>query len=91
MNKSTNQDTQFILRQGNNSLCRIYSEKNTIGIGFFCKISYQRRYINALITNYHLINENIIKENERMIRIMNNKNIERKIYLSHYDSKIIFQ
>ena len=39
---------------------------------------YQRERINALITNYHLINGNIIKENEGIIITIKDESIEKK-------------
>jgi hypothetical protein len=60
-------------RQSYNAVFRIYCKKNTIGNGFFCRIIYQRKIIIALITNYHIINENIIKENEETIIAINNE------------------
>ena len=77
-------------RQSYNSVFRIYSKKNTIGNGFFCRIIYQRKIIIALITNYHIINENIIKENEETIITINNERINKRIYLRKDDYRRLY-
>ena len=80
-----------------NKICRISVGKN-IGTGFFCQINYKNQLIPVLITNYHIINDNIL-ENEKQMNIYINGyckliNIDknRKIYSSkndEYDIMII--
>ena len=80
-----------------NKICRISVGKK-IGTGFFCEINYKNKLIPVLITNYHIINDNIL-ENEKQINIYINDyckqiNIDknRKIYSSkndEYDIMII--
>ena len=77
-------------RQSYNAVFRIYCKKNTIGNGFFCRIIYQRKIIIALITNYHIINENIIKENEETIIAINNERIDKRIRLRKDDYRRLY-
>ena len=55
-------------------ICKIYLN-NTNGTGFFCKISLpnKKNKLNVLITNNHIINEEIIKEKEIIIIKITNK------------------
>ena len=41
--------------------CKIIG--NEVGTGFFCKITYEDKLIPVLITNYHVIDDNYIQEN----------------------------
>ena len=62
-----------ILRQMKNSICKICNKDGSKGTGFFCKISLSdKEYINAFITNNHVINEKYL-ENEKEITIKINK------------------
>ena len=87
--------TEIILNQMKQCICEI-KNNNGNGTGFFCKIP--NKNINLLITNNHVINEEIIKENDNIILRLNNdkekKKIKldenRKIYTSEkYDTTII--
>ena len=55
--------TKQILFQMENCICKIYSEIGSIGTGFFCKIPFYNNSLPVLITNYHVLNENDIKDN----------------------------
>ena len=81
--------TETILKQMENSVCRIVSDKN--GTGFFCKIELNGKAIPVLITNYHIINDEFF-DKEKMIKIYFRKdcipiklNKYRKIYSSNKD------
>ena len=81
--------TETILKQMENSVCRIVSDKN--GTGFFCKIELNGEAIPVLITNYHIINDEFF-DKEKMIKIYFRKdcipiklNKYRKIYSSNKD------
>ena len=83
-------ETEIILNQMKHSICKI-ENKNGNGTGFFCQISNKK----LLITNNHVINEKIIKENN-IIRVQLNdnkikKNIKVKDYYTSekYDTTII--
>ena len=87
--------TMKILEQMKNSICKIYKANGT---GFFCHIPYKNTYLNVLMTNYHVIDENFIKENDVIKLTLNDdnedKNIsldeDRKVYLNKdYDITII--
>jgi hypothetical protein len=53
--------TEKILNQMKFGICKIYGGKGT---GFFCKFSNENKQINVLVTNYHIINEAIIKKKQ---------------------------
>ena len=56
-------------------ICKIYG--NAIGTGFFCKIKYKNNLIPVLITNYHVLDDNYLKDKKVL-----------KIYINN-DSKLI--
>ena len=89
-------ETILILNQLKKCICKI-ENKNGKGTGFFCYIPYKNKKLEVMITNNHIIDEEILKTNE-MIKISLNddkeiKNIKiknRKIYTSKkYDTTII--
>ena len=65
-------ETEIILKQMKYSICKIENQ-NGDGTGFFCKISNKK----LLITNNHVINEEIIKDNN-IIRVQLNDNKIKK-------------
>ena len=87
------ENTEKILFQMKNCICKIHKNNGEKGTGFFCKIPYTNQYklLTVLITNNHVLNENDLKNNNiikytlkddkqiRKIKIDNNK---RKIYTS---------
>jgi len=58
-------NTEKILFQMKNCICKIYKNNGEKGTGFFCKIPYpnQSRLLTVLITNKHVLNENDLKNN----------------------------
>ena len=56
-------ETELILKQMRYSICKI-ENKNGDGTGFFCQILNKK----LLITNNHVINEEIIKDNKSKIK-----------------------
>ena len=94
---ATIENTSIILDQMQKCVCNIES-KNGNATAFFCYIPYLNNKFPVLITNYHIINEEIIKESN-IIRVNINdgkikKNIDinskRKIYTNiKYDTTII--
>ena len=86
-------NTEKILFQMKNCICKIYKENGKKGTGFFCKIPYpnQSNLLKVLITNNHILNEDDLKDNniikctlkdDKEIReIILDKN-KRKIYTS---------
>ena len=74
------------LKQKSNYICKIVS-RNKLGTGFFCNIPYEGKSIPVLITNYHIIDDNFIKDNKQLTIYINDDmkkiNISnRKIYSS---------
>ena len=79
-----------------NCICKI--DGNKAGTGFFCKIKRGEELIPVLITNYHVIDDNYMKQNKYLKCYINDKshiidlNSESKIYSSsnnEYDMMII--
>ena len=59
------------LKEMSKCICKISG--NRIGTGFFCKIKYKDDLIPVLITNYHVIDDNYLK-NKDMLKIYINNN-----------------
>ena len=58
--------TEIILEQMKKSICKIYKGEGESGTGFFCCIPYKDQELEVFITNYHVIDENYIKNNEKI-------------------------
>jgi len=76
-------ETELILKQMRNSICKIENEKG-YGTGFFCKISN----IKLLITNNHVINEEIIKDKNKIKVKLNDDKIKKHIKIEDYNTSI---
>ena len=92
----TIEDTNLILKQMKNCICKI-ENKNGKGTCFFCYIQDNNKKIKVMITNNHVLNEEILKNIDN-IKVSLNDNKEkkiinikgRKIYTSEkYDTTII--
>ena len=70
--------TEEILKQMKESICKI-ENKNGDGTGFFCKILNKK----ILITNNHVINEEIIKNNN-ILKVKLNDTIKKYIKIKDY-------
>ena len=79
MEQVTIQGTSKILEQMKNCICKIYKAKGT---GFFCQIPYENQKLKVLITNYHVINENFIHDNDVIQISINDDIIFKSIYLN---------
>ena len=65
--------TKKILTQMMNCICKIKLKGKT-GTGFFVQIPYENNIIiNALMTNYHIIDEIIYKENKELNLLLNDE------------------
>ena len=89
IDSASKQQTETILKQMENSVCRIMSDK--FGTGFFSKIELNGKKIPVLITNYHIIND-VFFAKEKIIKIYFRKdcipiklNKDRKVYSSNKD------
>ena len=54
-------------------ICKVYGEM--IGTGFFCKILDNKEYIPVLMTNYHVISREFIKNNNQLKISFNDEQI----------------
>ena len=72
--------TKVILQQMQNCICIINNKKGK-GTGFFCHIPYKNVKIPVFITNNHIIDEEILRENKNIRVTINDdeKNIDIKI------------
>ena len=95
---ATISQTKTILKQMQNSVCRISGDN--FGTGFFCKIDKKKGKLPVLITNYHIINDEFISSGksikiylgEESIPKMIKLNMGRKVYSSDnkkYDIMIL--
>ena len=69
----TLEKTEKICEQMKTCIFKIYGYK--IGTGFFCKILYNNGYIPVLITNYHIISDEYLKNNKQIKISFNNEKI----------------
>ena len=81
----TLEKTEKILMQMKTCICMIYDD--LIGTGFFCKIPYSNKKIPVLITNYHIISDDFIKNHKQLKISINNEQIYDIISLNE-NSKI---
>jgi len=75
-------ETELILKQMRNSICKIENE-NGDGTGFFCQISNK----NLLTTN-HIINEEIIKDKNIIKVKLNDNKIKKDLKIKDYYTSI---
>jgi len=59
------------LKEMSKCICKISGKR--IGTGFFCKIKYKNNLIPVLITNYHVIDDNYLKD-KKVLKIYINDN-----------------
>ena len=80
----TIKQTQKILMQMEGSICKIKAK--LAGTGFFCHIKYENKYIPSLITNFHVLDKEYIKNNNNKIEIsMNDNTINKDIAINEQD------
>ena len=66
--------TEIILNQMKNCICKIEGKEQ--GTGFFCKLKYQEKIIQTLITNAHILDTDFIKLNNKVKISFNEKEIK---------------
>ena len=76
----------ILVNQMQNSICNIYNNRKN-GVGFFCLFPYKSKILPFLITNEHVLNENDLNNNKKIMislknykkeNIVKNINIEKK-------------
>ena len=70
-----------------NSIYQIKGNEDKYGIGFFCSLKCHDKYIYVLITNYHIINENYLKNYNYIDVLINQKLIRIRINSIYYLDK----
>ena len=76
-------ETELILKQMRYSICKI-ENGNGDGTGFFCQTLNRK----LLITNNHVINEKIIKDNQIIKVKLNDNKIKKDIKIKDYYTSI---
>ena len=71
------ESTKKILKQMKKCVCKIYINGN-IGTGFFTKIPYNNQLLKVLITNNHIINQDIINKGSTINLTFKNDKIKNK-------------
>ena len=79
----TIKQTEEILNQMKKSICKIKGKFT--GTGFFCYINYEDKEIPSLITNYHVLDDNYIKQNKKIEISMNDNDINEEIFINEKD------
>ena len=77
-------ETEIILNQMKNCVCRVCLKNGSKGSGFFCKIPISHnKHLPVFVTNNHVINENYLKEETIIILQINDgkKNNLKKLTL----------
>ena len=64
--------TKKILNQLMNCICKI-KMKGISATGFFCKIPYKNETLKVFMTNYHILNEKCLEENEKINLLLNDE------------------
>ena len=72
-----------ILEQMEKGLCKIYKKDGEKATGFFCNIKYENKDIQVLMTNYHVIDDKYIKENDKIEITINDDEENVKILLNN--------
>ena len=83
----TIKQTQKILMQMEGSICKIKGK--LIGTEFFCHIKYEFKDIPCLMTNFHVLDKQYIKNNNKIEISMNDNAINEEITINEQD--IIYQ
>ena len=86
-----------IIEQMKNCICKLILKGNVTGTGFFCNIKYNDELYQVLITNFHIIDDKYLENNQEICCSINNneKNLiikknQRKLYFNkEYDITIL--
>ena len=83
-------NTENILFQMKNCICKIYKEDGTKGTGFFCNIPFPNEFnlLPVLITNNHILEEKDVKNNKIIEFTINDDKEEKRIIIDK--KRIIF-
>ena len=79
----TIKQTEEILNQMKNSICKIKGKST--GTGFFCYINYEDTDIPCLITNYHVLDDNFIKQRKKVGISMDDNDKIGDIFINEKD------
>ena len=73
----------IISDQMKKSICKIYKKDGDKGTGFFCEIPYQQGKIKVMITNYHIIDDKYINENDKIEISLNDDKENKSIIINN--------
>ena len=74
---------EIISMQLQKSICKIKGKLT--GTGFFCYINYENKNIPCLMTNYHVLDDKYIKDNNKIEITINNNKINENIIINIED------
>ena len=83
INSLTIKETEKILKQMKTSICKINGK--LIGTGFFCSIKYNDNDIPCLMTNYHILDDQYIRNNNKIRISMNDNSINEELLIKEND------
>ena len=79
----TIEQTDIILSQMKKSICKVSGKKE--GTGFFCKLNLNEKAIPVLMTNYHIIDDNMVESKKEITLKLND---EKKIIILKLNENI---
>ena len=79
----TIKQTEEILKQMKQSICKVKGIMT--GTGFFCYINYKGQDTPCLMTNYHVLDKEFIKQNQKIEISMNDNDINEEIIINEKD------
>jgi hypothetical protein len=79
----TIKQNEKIIEQMKSSICKISGK--LIGTGFFCNIELDGKKVHCLLTNYHVLDPQFIKENKNITISMNDNSINEEITVAEKD------
>ena len=79
----TRESTEEILNQMKNCIFKIIN-KSEKGTGFFCQVIYEEKKIPILMTNFHVISDEFIQQNNKIRITLNN---DKEIKIINLDNK----
>ena len=84
-------DTEKILFQMKNCICKIVKKNGVFGTGFFFNIPIpkQSKVMPVLVTNYHILNEQDLENNKSIELILNDDRLKRTIIIDKSREKFI--
>ena len=86
-------DTEKILFQMKNCICKVYNNRGGKGTGFFCKIPFpdESNLLDVLFTANHILNEEDIKENNSIYFSIDDNTEKKSIFINEKRKKYTYE